>query len=94
MKKLKIKSTHCDCSDRGWFVTAETDDGEIWAHENSFGHGYIAEKKAMCQSIDVAISGEIDTDHWGYVRSIYGSQAWIKNKCEQAEIEKEINESR
>jgi len=72
-----------------WVVEVFTPCGELYVHRSDFPWSAAGKVKADALAARVAAAGDIDPDHWDYVRDMYGSQAWVEGGHEERQIEDE-----
>jgi hypothetical protein len=59
------------------YVEARTAHGEVYAHVASFG---LTDRQRWDLLDRVRAAGEIDLDHWDFVRVVYGSEAYLEEE--------------
>ena len=61
------------------YVEARTAHGEVYAHVASFG---LTERQRWDLVDRIRAAGEIYLDHWNFVRTVYGSNAYLEEEGE------------
>ena len=61
--------------------------GRVYEYDHFFGSGPYAEAAARKLAARVRKAGSINPDHWRHVRTVYGSDAYVADRCEEELVE-------